>query len=141
MKKILLVEDEELLREAYEFLLQQHGYNVTAAPDGREALKALKAMGSAPDLILLDLLMPHMDGLEFLKTVDVEKTMPKTIVIVLSNLSNAAKSGQLLRHGARKIVLKAELGSRAIIDMVDDELGHTNNQAGSKATRQTGRIS
>jgi CheY-like chemotaxis protein len=122
MKTILLVEDEQMLREAYEFLLSQQGYAVTAVNDGKEALDYLTAGNTHPDLILLDMLMPHMDGLQFLNSVDIKKDFPNTNVIVFSNLSNTTKISELLDKGATRHVLKAELGPTELLELVKAEV-------------------
>lgn len=64
MKKILVVEDDELLQKLLRDEIIEEGYEVLIASDGKEALSMLKDMGAQPDLIILDLRMPKMDGLE-----------------------------------------------------------------------------
>jgi len=83
MSRILVVEDYENLQLIYKTALTAAGYTVDVAPDGLDALKI--AAKREPDLILLDLLLPHMGGLEFLREYDLAKH-PKTGVIVFSNL-------------------------------------------------------
>jgi len=68
MVKVLVVDDEEPIREALRDLLEDEGYDVEEAADGREALAALER-SFAPCVVLLDLVMPHMDGLEVLRRV------------------------------------------------------------------------
>lgn len=67
MKKILVVDDEENIRLLYEEELKEEGYEVITASNGREALESVKA--HHPDLIVLDIRMPEMDGIEFLRTI------------------------------------------------------------------------
>ncbi|HTL12223.1 MAG TPA: response regulator [Bdellovibrionota bacterium] len=64
-KKIFIVEDDEGIREALQELLESVGYSVETAGDGREALCLLKKTPGLPSLILLDLMLPHMDGYQF----------------------------------------------------------------------------
>ncbi len=64
IKKILLVDDDELLVESLKFALERKGYEITVAKDGREAFSVLRQ--AAPDVIVLDIFMPEMDGLEVL---------------------------------------------------------------------------
>lgn len=74
-KKILVVEDEEALRLLYEEELIEEGYDVSTAKDGKEALQKLRK--EKPDLIILDIVMPEMDGMEALgRIVGVEKRIP-----------------------------------------------------------------
>jgi len=121
MKTILLVEDEQMLREAYQYLLTDYGYRVVTKSDGQQALDYLNHH-QAPDLILLDLLMPHMSGVEFLRATDVRQAYPTTVVIVFSNLSSPAKTSELLELGASKHVVKAELGPSDLLQLVQSEL-------------------
>lgn len=77
---ILLVEDEELLRAGVQEMLELQGYRVIAAPDGRQALACLES--HAVDLIITDLVMPKMDGVDFVQ--QLRKTRPDVPVIVVS---------------------------------------------------------
>jgi len=121
MKTILLVEDEQILREGYQLLLTEYGYRVVAKANGEQAIDYLHTH-PLPDLILLDLLMPHMDGVQFLRATNVTTECPETSVIVFSNLSNPAKTSELLALGAKKHVLKAELGPKDLIKLVQTEI-------------------
>ena len=120
MKTILLVEDEQILREGYQLLLSESGYRVIAKANGEQAIEYLH-QHPLPDLILLDLLMPHMDGVQFLRATNVTQEHPHTSVIVFSNLSNPAKTSELLALGAKKHVLKAELGPKDLLELVRSE--------------------
>ena len=84
MAKILLVEDDQILVHMYQNLLQNHGYDVTVAGDGEEGLK--HALGDHPDLILLDIRMPKMDGMTMLKKLRQDSWGKTTKVIILTNL-------------------------------------------------------
>src|SRR3989344_4388979 len=84
MAKILLVEDDQILVHMYQNLLQNHGYDVTVAGDGEEGLK--HALGDHPDLILLDIRMPKMDGMTMLKRLRQDVWGKSTKVIILTNL-------------------------------------------------------
>ncbi len=83
-KRVLLVEDDDLLRELYEFKLDAEGFEVAATKHGQEALDQVD--GFEPGIILLDMMMPVMDGMEFLKLYQ-PTTHPEVKVIVLSNKS------------------------------------------------------
>ena len=80
---ILLVEDDRDIREGLAELLEQEGYTVTSAANGKEGLSALKEM-EPPCLILLDLMMPVMNGLEFLEALEKERLQSKIPVVVVS---------------------------------------------------------
>ncbi len=85
-KKILLVEDDPILGKLYQRKFQNSGFSVATALDGQEGLVLMRT--GKPDLVILDLLMPRMDGFGFLESLasDAEMAARKTPVIVLSNL-------------------------------------------------------
>jgi CheY-like chemotaxis protein len=115
MKRILIVEDEILLQEVYQLILQAHGYEVTVANNGLEGLKKLESI--QPDLILLDIFMPVMDGKEFLRNYD-DKKYPAAKVIVYTNLSDSTTESEMRGLGAHEFVLKASMTPQALADLV-----------------------
>jgi two-component system response regulator QseB len=116
-KNILIVEDEKVLRDAYVTILKLQGHKVRAAGNGIEGLKKLKE--EKPDLILLDIFMPQMDGREFLKNFDVSE-YPSTTVLVLSNVSDKHTEHEVLANGAKRFLLKADLGPVDLIKIVEE---------------------
>jgi CheY-like chemotaxis protein len=106
-KKILLVEDDKALREAYEIILKAKGHTVRSARNGIDGLQKLKE--ETPDLILLDIFMPLMDGREFLRNFNADN-YPSTKIFVLSNISNKEVEKEVLANGAELFLQKAELG-------------------------------
>ena len=119
-KKILIVEDEQTLNEAYQMILSQEGYDVHVAYDGKEALEKCKAV--EPDLILLDLRMPKMGGIEFLEAYELEKKHPKVKVIVFSNLDTQSEVDQAYQLGAHKYMLKAWASPKELSQLVANTL-------------------
>lgn len=119
MRKVLVVEDDTTLREVYNMILSTGPYQVEVAINGKEALD--KCASNLYDLILLDLMMPIVDGVGFLeKFSDGSKTPSK--VIILSNLSSGQELTQAMNLGAYKNVLKAELSPAQLLAMVRYEL-------------------
>jgi DNA-binding response OmpR family regulator len=116
MSKILLVEDEELLREAYGTILESEGLDVDLAKNGEEALKHWKS--KQYDLILLDLMMPKLDGIGFLKKANIKKKLPVTKVVVFTNLSSGGNIKEALELGADEYVLKSNLSPKDLIKTV-----------------------
>src|ERR1700722_12214407 len=96
--RILVVDDEPEAVELVEFNLKQSGYTVTTASDGAEALK--KARSQTPDLIVLDVMLPEMDGFEICKTLRLEAAPASTPILMLT-----AKAAEIDR------VLGLELGA------------------------------
>lgn len=87
MAHILVVDDSEVLRRIVVFNLVKNGYTVSEASDGEEALQKLKE--STPDLVILDIMMPKMNGFEVLKVMKQDENLSKVPVIVLT-----AKGGE-----------------------------------------------
>jgi two-component system OmpR family response regulator len=104
--RVLIMEDDEMLREIYTVKLEMEGFLVESAANGAEGLE--RASKQEPDLILLDMIMPRMTGLEFLEAYDLAGKHPTVKTVVLSNKSsiqdiNAAKS-----LGALDYLVKAQ---------------------------------
>jgi two-component system copper resistance phosphate regulon response regulator CusR len=118
MRKILLVEDDEVLRETYAIILSTEPYQLDTAEDGEVALE--KCSHTTYDLILLDLMMPGVDGAGFL-----ERFMPAptgTKVIVMSNLSSGDLHDKAMKLGADRSVVKADLTPKQLLAMIRYEV-------------------
>lgn len=125
MKKaatILIVEDEKTLNEAYATILGKEGYRVLSAYDGEEALSILKK--AKPDVILLDLRMPNVDGIEFLRRYKSTKPASGTAsqIIVFSNLDMQKEIDQAYELGANKYILKAWASPKELVRLIKDTL-------------------
>ncbi len=122
MANILVVEDNTALNEAYELILTSEGHKVTVAHDGEEGLNTLKSF--EPDLILLDLLMPKLDGLGFLK--QYRKLYPKseTKIVVLTNLDQDKEITAALNLGAYKYIVKARTSPKQLAINVNHLVAH-----------------
>jgi len=116
MSRILIIEDEKPLRDAFTFLLTSEGFTVVAAENGKVGLEKLKAM--KPDLVLLDVLMPVMNGLEFLERARLPKKYPKVKALMLSNLSDPITLEEAQARGAVDVVLKADLSPTQLVAVV-----------------------
>lgn len=117
--KILIVEDETLLNEAYETVLKFEGYDVYKAFNGEEALEILKT--TTPDLILLDLRMPKMDGLTFLSELQ-KQDHPDYKIIVFSNYDVQKDIDSSFDLGATHYVLKAYASPKELVRIVRNSL-------------------
>lgn len=125
-KKILIVEDEEPLSAVLKDSLSSEGFAVTTASDGAQGLQA--ALDQKPDLILLDIIMPKLDGLSMLRqlrTYDAGRTIP---VIVMSNLSDSKEVHEALANGARDFMVKSDW---AVSDLVATIRRHLNDPTAS----------
>lgn len=119
-KKILVVEDEPELAEIYQALLEQEDYDVMVAHNGRDALTT--AQNDTPHLILLDLRMPVMNGVEFLEEYRLKETHPDVKVVVFSNYDMQDEIDDAYRLGADRYVLKAWASPRELLQIVKDSL-------------------
>lgn len=115
MRKILLVEDEPILRETYLLILSTQPYICDAAENGRVALEMSKK--KKYDLVLLDIMMPEMDGVEFLESLN-DPDYIKSKVIVMSNLSAGAQIDKINELGVQKSILKSDISPRQLISTV-----------------------
>jgi CheY-like chemotaxis protein len=88
-KTILLVEDDTFVSDIYQTKISSEGFNMMVAENGLEAIKRLEE--KIPDLILLDIIMPYMDGIETLKKIKADERWKKIPVILLTNLSEKEK--------------------------------------------------
>jgi DNA-binding response OmpR family regulator len=113
-KRILIVEDERPLSHALELKLKHEGYDVTVANNGQVAIDAL-ANGDF-DVILLDMMMPVMDGFQVLK--QLQERPKKPTVFVLSNLSQREDESRVLEAGAAKYFIKADTPLSVIVEEV-----------------------
>lgn len=118
MPKVLIVEDEKPLATAYRMILEKQGYAVVVAYDGQEALGAVKA--DMPDLILLDMKLPKMNGLEFLR--ELHKTKPPKRVIVFSNQDTQSDIDEAFRLGAKRYLLKSWVAPQDLVKVIEEAL-------------------
>jgi two-component system, OmpR family, response regulator VicR len=118
--KILIVEDERTLNEAYQMVLSKQGYEIHAAFDGEEALKLTENV--EPDLILLDLRMPKVGGIDFLKIYKPSENHPNVKIIIFSNLDNQKEIEEAYKLGAQKYILKAWASPKELVQLVEGVL-------------------
>jgi len=113
-KNVLVVEDEKPLSHALQLKLEHEGFIVTAASDGQECLDLLAHKKF--DIVLLDLIMPVVDGFQVLE--QLQKKPPMPAVFVLSNLSQHEDEERVLQLGARKFFIKSDTPLTVIVEEV-----------------------
>ncbi len=114
---ILIADDDPHLRRACEISLRQHGHTVLVAADGQEALQ--KARESAPCLILLDLFMPKLSGMEVLRSLKTDQKTRNIPVVILSNSSAERQLDTARELGAVDFIIKANISLKELRDRVD----------------------
>lgn len=114
---ILVVEDDKALNEAYQMILNGAGYEVKSARNGQEALDIVTKMKDDPDMILLDLRMPVLDGVGFLKSYK-PKEHPGVKILVFSNYDMHEDIDKAYDLGAERYVLKARATPKDLLHLV-----------------------
>ena len=117
-KRILLAEDDRFLRKAAEAVLRRHGLTVIAAADGEQALDL--ARRELPDLVLLDLIMPKLQGFEVLRRLKQDPATAPIPVMVLSNLSQERDIQQAMEAGALAYFVKSNLSLEDLVKRVEE---------------------
>lgn len=117
--KVLIVEDDLSINEAYSLILTRSGYKVESAHDGNEGLEKIKTF--QPKVVLLDLRMPHLDGVGVLKQLS-DQQKKDMHIIVLSNYDMQKEIDQAYKLGAERYILKAWASPLDLIQLVENSL-------------------
>jgi len=120
-KIILVIEDEEPLRRVLKDILTVEGYSIIETKDGVEGLEV--ALKEHPDLILLDIVMPKMDGLEMLKKLRTDEWGKKAPVIVLTNLSDNEDVAKAMENDAFEYFVKTDIKIDEVIAKIREKIG------------------
>ena len=116
MATVLMIDDVPLFRDVVLHALQRAGHQVSCAANGAAAMQALKTL--KPDLILLDLAMPEMNGLAFLRQLRSDTALARTPVVVVSALSEAVEVKEAMKIGVQGHLLKSRFSLEQLIVMV-----------------------
>ncbi|NTV31037.1 response regulator [candidate division WWE3 bacterium] len=114
--KVLLVEDEQYIRELYELILNQEGYHVITAADGETG--ANLAIQEKPNLILLDIMLPKKNGVDILRDVVSNSETSHIPVIMLTNLGQESVMMECLRLGAKEYIIKLQIDPYSLLNVV-----------------------
>ena len=115
-KTIMIVEDDSFVMDIYQTKLAQEGFEVVAAANGAEAMKKLE--NAKPDLMLLDIIMPYMDGLEVLKKIKENPETKNIPVILLTNLSQKEEVEKGIGLGANDYLIKSHFTPSEVLEKV-----------------------
>lgn len=120
-RKILIVEDDQFLREFYQELLQTEGYIVDVAPDGEIASQKVHQGGF--DLVLLDIMLPKKDGLQILRETKVSPPLaPNKTIVMLTNLGQDAIIKECFTLGAAGYMIKSALNPDQVLTEINNYL-------------------
>lgn len=120
MKRVLLVEDDPFLTEIYSKKLKDEGFDVYIASEGIEALRKLDQI--IPDLVLLDIVLPKIDGWKILEIMRKEKKFKDVKVVVLSNLFEKTDLERGAKYGVTQYLIKAEHTPNEVIEIIKEIL-------------------
>lgn len=116
-RKVLLVEDDSFLSDIYQVKMTNEGFEVTAAMNGLEAIESLEN-GLKPDLILLDIIMPYMDGMEVLRRVKSSESWKSIPVVLLTNLSDKSQIEECMALGASDYLVKSHYTPSKVMERI-----------------------
>jgi len=135
MARILIVEDDPLMLRMYQKIFTLEKNEVEIATNGEEALEKIRASAEKPSLVLLDIMMPKMNGLETLDKLKANPDTQKIPVVMLTNLAGQQDAEEALLKGAIKYIIKSEYEPKQVVDMVKEVLaGYTRDAVPEAAT-------
>jgi len=120
MKKILLAEDDPFLIDIYETKLKESGFELEVVSDGSEVLSRAKEI--KPDIVILDIVLPQMDGWEILKSLRSEKSLEDLKIIILSNLGQKEEVEKGFALGATGYLIKAHYTPSQVVEEIKKHL-------------------
>ena len=120
-KTVLIVEDERMLAEALSHTLRSSGYETRMARNGKECLDLLEE--GLPDLILMDVMMPEMNGVELLEEMEKHEQYAAIPVIVLTNADDMDTISGIVSHGGYDYFIKAQTPLEKIVELVGSKIG------------------
>lgn len=120
MASIAIIEDDQAISQMYRIKFEAEGYKVETAENGKLGLALAENM--KPDIILLDLMMPEMNGDEMLAKLRATPWGKDTKVIILTNVGETELPESVKKHGIRAFILKADMTPRQVAEVVKKEL-------------------
>lgn len=120
MQKIAIIEDDPALSQMYRFKFETEGFDVQIADNGKSGLDLIEKF--KPFVILLDLMMPEMNGDEMLEKLRKFHWGKNILVYILTNIGELEVPSSVHKNGAKKIILKAEMTPKQVVDIVKADL-------------------
>lgn len=119
-EKILIIEDDRFIAKMYQTKLSLEGYAVETAENGTQGVEKIKSF--SPDLVLLDIIMPEMDGFGVLEAIRDDDTINSTPVVVMSNLAQEDHLKRAKALGAKDYIIKSQLTPMDVVKKIKDVL-------------------
>lgn len=130
MAKILIVEDDPLMSRMYQKIFTFEGYEVEVAVDGQEGLEKVRSL--KPTMVLLDIMMPKMNGLQVLEKLKADPETREIPVVMLTNLAGQADAEAALVKGAVRYIVKSQQDPKGVVTIIKEILaGYTRNEVPS----------
>jgi len=120
-KKILIIEDEELLHNLLKKKLIAEGYDVSVSEDGQKGMDSMR--GNIPDLVLLDIVMPNKNGFEVMEEMKKDKSLKNVPVIIISNSGQPVEIDRAKDLGAKDWLVKTEFEPLEVVKKVKKQIG------------------
>lgn len=117
MKKMLLVEDDPLLIDIYTTKFKERGFDIVVVDQGKNVLEAIRE--EKPDIVMLDIVLPHQDGWSILSKIKEDKDLKSTKVVVLSNLGQKEEVEKGLKLGAAQYLIKAHYTPSQVVQEIE----------------------
>jgi len=122
-KKVLIIEDEEIIQDLLQRRLSKEGYQVFSARDGEQGLRAMRSR--QPDLILLDIVMPKKGGLEVMEEMQKDEMLRTIPIVIISNSGQPAELEKAKELGARDWLIKTEFDPKEVVAKVKKQFGES----------------
>ncbi|KKT57630.1 MAG: Two-component DNA-binding response regulator [Candidatus Giovannonibacteria bacterium GW2011_GWC2_44_9] len=119
--KVLIVDDDVFLLDMYSIKFKESGFSVEIAKNGEDALAKAKSLN--PDIILLDIVMPKMDGFDVLREIKQNNIAPNAVIFILTNLGQKEDVDRGLKLGANDYIVKAHFTPSEVVAKVRSFLG------------------
>ena len=119
-KRVLIIEDNNVLATVYGSTLSQAGFQVAVANDGQTGLDQVAKF--SPDLVVLDLMLPKVDGLEVLRRIRADETRASLPVIVFSNSYTSDRTREVWNAGATQVLVKASCPPKQLLQIVGSSI-------------------
>lgn len=123
-KKILIIEDEEIISTLLQNKLAKEGFNVVVAINGEDGLQQMKA--ARPDLVLLDIIMPQKDGFQVMEEMHRDEKLAGIPVIIISNSGQPVELSRAKELGVKDWLVKTEFDPQEVIAKVIKQIGQPN---------------
>lgn len=121
MKKILIIEDEEILLNLLQKKLIEEGYDVSIAVNGEEGLEIMRK--TIPDLVLLDIVMPKKDGFEVMEEMCSDEALKNIPIVIISNSGQEMELDRARKLGAKDWLVKTEFDPMEVVEKVKKQIG------------------